>query len=152
MIPMRRNRVKRNKPGRTPRSPVTRKGREEPTGASPAFLTAIGLLSLAWRLTFLVRLHRTILFGDLSSDSMVFWTWSANLLRGQLGTSPPFFYGPLYAYWLALVRRPVPQSIEVVLLIQYLLGTVAILLITDVACRLTSRRAGATVGILLALN
>ena len=115
-------------------------------------LIAIGVAAFAWRLSFLLRLMRSILFGDLYSDAAIFWTWSGRIMRGELPHPAPFFFGPIYAYGLAVARQLAGRRIESILVVQCLLGAITCVLLTDTVRRVTSRRAALVVGMLLALN
>jgi 4-amino-4-deoxy-L-arabinose transferase-like glycosyltransferase len=88
----------------------------------------------------------------LDSDPAIFWAWSGRILHGEITGSQPFFFGPLYAYGLAIARLLSPSSVELILLIQYVLGSVSVVLIADAVRRLVSLRAAIAVGVLLALN
>jgi len=115
-------------------------------------LAGIGILALAWRLGFFLRFQSSILFGSLEADSALFWARSARILNGDFASAHPFFFGPLYSYWLAAIRFLGARSIGSVLIIQYVMGSIAVVLIADAAHRLVGRRAAIVTGFLLALN
>ena len=125
----------------------------EPASAKNArflLLAGIGLLALLWRLGFLYRLRESILFGSLNADSALFWAWSRQLVH-PTGAAAPFFFGPLYAYALAIAQW-LALPIETVLFVQCFLGAGSVVLLTDAVHRIASRRAAIAVGVLLALN
>ena len=97
------------------------------------------LVALAFRASLLLRLHGSILDGSLVADEQIYWNWSAHILRaGPIGPHP-FFMGPLYPYWLALLRlAPGIRTVFGVLAVQALLGSFACSLLTNAARRLTS--------------
>ena len=113
-------------------------------------LAGVFVLALVLRVWAIVRLSRTPLLDSLRSDSEVYWAWAMHLKeQGWIGHNP-FFLAPLYPYWLALVQQAIGPSIIGVLLIQALLGAVAVTLLADAAARLTSPRVGIAIGVLAA--
>jgi len=104
--------------------------------AAPSWWTGglIGLfaVSLGWKLFCLNRLQSSPLYGDFSADSKIYWSWAQILIQdGWVGRSP-FFLGPLYPYLLALLR-PSPGSYWAPLMVQCVLGSVAVVLVARAA-------------------
>lgn len=114
-------------------------------------LATVFLVAWVWRLLYVGRLSRTVLAGDLTADSAIYWEWSKLLIeQGFLGRNP-FFFGPLYPYALALLRLALGDSIHVVLQVQLVWGALAAVLIADAARRLTRPAVGFAMGVIAAL-
>lgn len=109
-------------------------------------------VALAWRLGLLAIYSHHDLFGHLNADSAVYWDWASLLREHGLMGRAPFFLGPLYPYWLVLVRTLAGDSILQVLRVQVVLGAVGAVLIADAARRLVSSRVAFVVGLAFALN
>jgi hypothetical protein len=107
-------------------------------------------VALAWRLVVLVRLGQTPLLEFLSADAEAYWGWASEIRSGRVWPTHAFFLGPLYAYWLAVVRSFVGDEIAGVLPVQSALGAAAVVLVTDATRRIATPRAAVAVGIALA--
>jgi len=117
----------------------------------PCAAGLVFVLALVWRVGFLHRVSASVLGGSLIEDARSYWSWSGFLrTHGLLGTNA-FFLGPLYPYVLAGLRVLVGDSIQHVLLVQALWGSLAVVLLADAARRLTSPWIGLAAGILAAL-
>jgi hypothetical protein len=115
-------------------------------------LLALFLAALAWKLACLARLARSPLFGDLTSDSAVYWGWAQCLSRdGWLGHNA-FFQGPLYPYLLACFHPTPSASITGPLIAQSVLGSGSCVLLASVARRLCAWPYALAVGLLAAGN
>ena len=114
-------------------------------------LAAIFLLTLAWRLSALARLADSPLMGALNSDSQVYWAWAGEIRAGAWVGRQAFFLGPLYPYWLALVRALFGDSLRVALTVQCVLGAGAVTLLTDAARRIVAAPIALVVGALLGM-
>lgn len=109
------------------------------------------VLALVWRVSFLHRVSASLLGGSLIEDARSYWSWSGFLrAHGPLGTNA-FFLGPLYPYVLAGLRALVGDSVQHVLIVQALWGSLAVVLLADAARRLTSPWIGLAAGVLAAL-
>ena len=114
------------------------------------FLFSLFAAAVGWRLVVFDRLASGPLLGSLSSDGQAYWEWASRIRSGQWVGGSPFFLGPLYPFWLALVRSLIGDSIPAILLVQCAFGSAAVVLVTDIVRRLASTRAAVIVGITLA--
>ena len=107
-------------------------------------------MSLVWRVFCLKRHIGSPLAGDLTGDSETYWLWSQQLVKeGWLGQNP-FFLGPLYPYWLALWRSVGGDPYLMPLLVQCVLGSVAVVFIALSARSLCSPTYALIAGLLAA--
>jgi len=114
-------------------------------------LAAVFLTGLLWRVAFLGRLFAGPLANHLQGDEHVYWDWSTALLDHGFHAYNPFFLGPLYPYFLALLRLLVGSSTARIALAQSLLGSVAAVLITDSARRVSRPWIALAVGLVFAV-
>ena len=118
----------------------------------PPILAAliVALAALAWRVLYLTRLEGTVLAGLLEADSRVYWDWSRRILQAGWVGDHPFFFGPLYPYSLAAAAALGLRTLEGVRVLQSLVSTGTILLLTVTACRLHGVPWGLFCGLLCA--
>jgi pentatricopeptide repeat protein len=125
-------------------------------GAEPGWwswaLFVLFLTALAWKLACLVRLVRSPLFGDLSSDSAAYWGWAQFLSRDSWLGHNAFFLGPLYPYLLALFHPTPSSSPTGPLLVQCVLGSATCVLLASAARRVCAWPYALSVGVLAAGN
>lgn len=101
----------------------------------------------------LARLHDHPLLGPTGGlDSEVYVDLAARVASGDLLLRPePFFVAPLYVYFLAPIFAVSRGSLLAVKVVQVLLGTLAVGLVSLSGFRLFGRRAGLIAGLLYAL-
>ena len=116
----------------------------------PWFLVALFAGSAIWRLMLLQRLAGSPLDGYLSADSEIYWAWADQIRAGQFLSQVPFFFGPLYPYWLALLRAATGNGMRSVLIFQALLGAAAIPMLADACRRMTGWRPAAITAVAMA--
>ena len=115
-----------------------------------AALLALFAIALIWRVSYIRRLALTPLGGSLIEDAEFYWNWAGFLLRHGFLGARPFFLAPLYPYVLALLRMPLGDSVQAVLMVQAVWGSAAVVLLADAARRLTRPSVGLAVGVLAA--
>ena len=88
------------------------------------------------------------------SDMKTYWEWARDIAAGDwLGTTAragPFYYGPLYAYFLAVVFRVFGESYHAVHAAQALLGLVTPALLWSVCRRLFGKGPALVTGVMAA--
>jgi hypothetical protein len=114
-------------------------------------MLALFVVAAAWRWAYLARLGRTPFAGSLDADARIYWEWSESILRHGLSPAGPFFLAPLYPYVLAGLRAAGAASVADILIVQALLGAVAVVLFADATRGLAGRPVALVVGGMLAL-
>jgi len=117
-----------------------------------AILGGLFLVSLVWRIAYLVRLAGTPFLTELGSDARIYWDWSSRILAHGLVGTRPFFLGPLYAYVLAPIRALTGGGVFGVAVVQAAGSAAAVVLLADASRRLTRPAIGLAIGLLLAFN
>jgi 4-amino-4-deoxy-L-arabinose transferase-like glycosyltransferase/Flp pilus assembly protein TadD len=107
-------------------------------------------MALAWRVAFLGRLFAGPLANHLQGDEHVYWDWSTSLLDNRFRAANPFFLGPLYPYFLAVLRLLVGSSAARIALAQSVLGSIAAVLVTDAARRVSRPAIALAAGLVFA--
>ena len=116
-----------------------------------AALLAVFLAGLLWRLAFLGRLFAGPLANHLQGDEHVYWDWSTSLLDHGFRAHNPFFLGPLYPYFLAVLRLLVGSDHARIVVAQSVLGCIAAVLLTDAARRVSRPSIALAMGCIVAL-
>ena len=117
-----------------------------------AALVGVFLMALAWRVAFLGRLFAGPLANHLQGDEHVYWDWSTSLLDNRFRAANPFFLGPLYPYFLAVLRLLVGSSAARIALAQSVLGSIAAVLVTDAARRVSRPAIALAAGLLFGIS
>jgi hypothetical protein len=113
-------------------------------------LALLFLVALGWKLFCLYRLARSPLFGELSADSLIYWSWAKVLVQeGWLGHNP-FFLGPLYPYLLALFHPVAGSTILPPLVVQCVLGATTAVLVAIASRHLCAAPYALAAGVLAA--
>lgn len=115
----------------------------------PPFLLCLFATGFVWRLIVLSKLSSGPLLEHLSADADTYWRWATELRSGRLLGNNPFFLGPLFAYWLTILRTLVGDAIRPVLMVQAALGATTVVFLTDAARRIASARGAVPVGLAL---
>jgi 4-amino-4-deoxy-L-arabinose transferase-like glycosyltransferase len=103
-------------------SPVTR-DRLERAAASNWTLAGILLLAVALRLSYVLELRSLPFFERLVLDSEFYDVWAQRLAAGDwLDGNRPFFFDPLYPYFLGAVYHVFGRDLLLVRLLQVALG------------------------------
>ncbi len=110
----------------------------------------IFLFALGVRLAYLAEARGNPFFRALGLDAKYYDDEAMRILSGTLPREP-FFMGPLYAYFLALVYAIAGHSYDAVRVIQAVLGSVTALAAGGVAARLAGRTAGTLAALLVAV-
>ncbi len=89
-------------------------------------------------------------------DMHLYWTWAESIARGdwlsaRVTEGRPFFYSPLYPYFLAVVFKIFGASFDAAHGVQALLGLVPVALVWDTARRLFGRAEALVAGLIAAL-
>ena len=114
------------------------------------YLSGLLAAALGWRLVTLWRLSQGPLLRLIRDDSRVYWNWATEIRAGQWLPTRPFFFGPLYPYFLAFLRTIGGDQAMPVFVFQGVMGAIAVALLADAGRRVSSPIAGAIVGIFLA--
>jgi len=113
----------------------------------------IFLLALLLRCLYLVFLKKHYLFYDAPGDDVLYYqAWAEQIANGDWKGSGVFYGMPLYAYFLAMIKRlclGVPVFIRIAHLI---LGSLNCVLIFTIAQKLFSRNTAILAGLLGASN
>ena len=88
------------------------------------------------------------------SDMKTYWVWARDIAAGDWLSrniqGGPFYYGPLYAYFLAVLLRVFGESYDAVHVVQGLIGLLPAALLWATAGRLFGKRAALATGLLAA--
>jgi hypothetical protein len=111
------------------------------------------LLALALRVLYYVSVRNDIAFTHLMINPETYDEWARALIGASpaAADSPPFYFPPGYAYFLAGVYRLFGPSMHAAVMVQIALGTATVTLITSIAARMWSRREAWVAGLLAAL-
>lgn len=114
-------------------------------------LLALFAVAMLWRVLFLVRLFSSPLSGHFQGDENIYWDWSTSLIESGFHASNPFFLGPLYPYFLALLRLVVGDGLPHAVVAQSLLGCLTAVMIADAARRIARPGIALFIGLAVAL-
>lgn len=115
-----------------------------------ALAAALFLLALALRLTYLAESRESVFFRALGLDAKYYDDEALRILDGTLPPEP-FFMGPLYAYFLALVYKVAGHSYGVVRVLQAVMGAATALAAARIGWLLAGRTVGLLAGLLVAI-
>jgi tetratricopeptide (TPR) repeat protein len=90
------------------------------------------------------------------SDMKTYWEWAREIAAGdwlgqQASRAGPFYYGPLYAYFLGVLFQVFGESYHVVHAVQALLGLLSPVLLWSVCRRLFGKGPALATGVMAAL-
>jgi len=125
-----------------------KRNRRAPRAAAAA--AALFLVALALRLAYLAEARDSVFFRALGLDAKYYDDEALRILSGTL-PAEPFFMGPLYAYFLALVYKIAGHSYDVVRVLQALMGAATALAAARIGALLAGRTAGLLAGLLVAV-
>lgn len=141
-------------------APPERQAQASP-GCDPPFLGKLtdwrvlaGIIlgtALAIRLLFWLQWGQTPYGNEAIIDSAYFDRQAVAISEGQWLPDRVFYVPPVYQYLLAVIYTLFGHSLDVVRLLQNLLGSLNCLLIALIAARLFGRNAGLTAGLMAAL-
>ena len=112
--------------------------------------TCIFVLALGLRLIYLVHLRKLPFFDHPVMDALYHDTWAREILSGTT-RHDPFFRGPLYPYFLALIYLAGKGSYLVPRLVQFILGGFTAVITFSLARRYFGLLAGVVAGVLCAV-
>lgn len=122
--------------------------------SSPAwwrwFLLALFAAALMWRAVVLSRLGGGPLLTMLNVDAAIYWDWASLIRSGHWVSENPFFLGPLYPHWLAVIRTFLGDQIQAVLWVQAVLGSATVILVADTTRRIATPATAAIIGVVVA--
>lgn len=119
----------------------------------PAWLAPLTVfaLALAVRLVYLADLRGTPFFDLLMGDAAGYDAWAQRIAGGDWLGHEVFYQAPLYPYLLGLVYALFGRHLDLLRMIQAVMGSAACLAIAAAGARLFGRRAGLGAGLILAV-
>lgn len=108
--------------------------------------SAIFVLALVLRLTYVSQIRRTPFFDTLGLDAR-FYDQLARRLAGGEGYGEPFFMSPLYPYFLAGLYRLFGRDLLIVRVVQSVMGAGSAALVYLLASDLFDRRVATLAGL-----
>lgn len=126
-----------------------RSTREGPAHCRLALLLPL-VLGLGARLFHLADIADSPFFTRPMIDGQAYDIW-ALAIRSGTEVAKPFYQDPLYPHFLALVYQLLGRCFAAVYVLQVLLGSIVILLVSDTARQLFDWRAGLAAGLITAL-
>ena len=109
------------------------------------------LLALAVRLIYFYQIRDTELASMLLGDAEVYDAWAREIAAGNWLGDRVFYQAPLYPYFLAVIYAVAGHILDIVRLVQIVLGSFSCVLMGLAAARFFSRRAGLLTTVLMAL-
>ncbi len=111
-------------------------------------------LALAMRVWFVLAMRAHPLFEPLlpGYDMTVFHQWAMRISEGALSDGKAFYQAPLYPYLLGALYALTGPSVLTAKLFQAFLGSITVLLVYLLGCRLFGRRAGILAAALTAVT
>ena len=117
-------------------------------GHEKLLLTGLFLVASAARLIHFLAIRGNPFEQDLFLDAAFYDRWAVRIAGGDILGEGPFFMGPLYPYFLALVYSALGHSYNAIRWIQHGLGIVNCFLIYFIARRAAGRRVAILAGLL----
>ena len=114
------------------------------------WLTLIFVVALCVRLAYLLEVRGTPFCEVLLGDAANYDAWAQQIQKDWIGREV-FFQAPLYPYFLAVVYSVFGQELEVVRVVQVLLGSLSCVLLARASCVFFSKRVGLVSGLVLAV-
>ena len=112
---------------------------------------ALFLVAMAVRLLHLWAIRDTAYFDVLMGDARSYDLWAQRLAAGDWIGADVFYQAPLYPYFLGVLYAVFGRDLLIVRLIQAMVGSAAVVLLSSAGERLFSRRVGLAAGLALAL-
>ncbi|MBN2438551.1 MAG: tetratricopeptide repeat protein [Deltaproteobacteria bacterium] len=116
----------------------------------PALL-GVALLALFVRVAYLMELNGSPLLSVLLGDGRQYDAWAQQIAGGQWIGTEIFYQTPLYPYWLAVIFTAAGHNLDLVRLIQAILGAASCVLLGLAGRRFFSDRVGVIAALLLAV-
>lgn len=94
------------------------------------------------RLIYFFQIRNFVLFKYPVLDADVYLTWANNILQGDILSRKTgvFVLSPLYAYFMAFVQFIFGKNIEIIVLIQFILGLVNCILVYSIAKKMFNNK------------
>jgi pentatricopeptide repeat protein len=115
------------------------------------FLLVLFLLALSLRLVYLNQLRSSPLFDTPITDAKYHDEWAQAIRDGRSLHEGPYFRAPLYGYFLALIYTIFGHSYLAARLIQFLLGSLSVVLIYFLGRRIFGPLVGRVAAIMAAV-
>jgi 4-amino-4-deoxy-L-arabinose transferase-like glycosyltransferase len=112
---------------------------------------AVFLVALAVRAVYFWQIRDAAAFSLILGDAEGYDTWARGIASGDWLGSRVFYQAPLYPYFLGALYRLFGPSALLARLVQWLIGSVACVLLARAGRRFFDARTGALAGLLLAL-
>jgi 4-amino-4-deoxy-L-arabinose transferase-like glycosyltransferase len=111
------------------------------------------LVALVVRVLYYLSVKDDFAFNHLIVNPETYDEWAKALVGAGQGTkeSPPFYFAPGYPYFLAGLYRLLGPSLHAAVMVQVLLSTLTVTLLTWIAARLWTQREAWVAGLLAAL-
>ena len=120
--------------------------------ASPWFLAAVLLLAAGLRLWHVLALRSLPLFDRLILDSEFYDAWARRLAAGNwLDTDRPYFFDPLYPYFLAGLYRLLGRDVLLLRLVNAGLDVGTVALVAAIGRRVSGAAVGNVAALVYAL-
>ena len=114
-------------------------------------LLGAALLALLVRMAYLKELNGSPLLSVLLGDGRQYDAWAQQIAGGQWVGTEIFYQTPLYPYWLAVIFSIAGHNLDLVRLIQAILGAASCVLLGLAGRRFFSDRVGVIAALLLAV-
>ncbi|MEO0131429.1 MAG: tetratricopeptide repeat protein [candidate division WOR-3 bacterium] len=110
----------------------------------------IFLASLLTRFLFIftMRNHAYSMITRYSVDSFYYHEWALKILNGNWFSREPFFLGPFYAYFLAIIYKFFGVSSLAVQIVQAVLAAISVVLVFLIARKLVNQITGAVAALI----
>ncbi|MCX8036292.1 MAG: tetratricopeptide repeat protein [Candidatus Sumerlaeia bacterium] len=126
---------------------------QQPPPVQPVVSPTIVIFGLAFavRAVFLLQSLESPYFGAPFLDEQYYYEWAKRIAGGRLISEHAFFRAPLYAYLLGALFAVAGPNFFLPKLLQHLLGSLAAVVVFQIADRCFDRRAAWIAGVLAAL-
>ena len=114
-------------------------------------LLGVALLALLVRIAYLKELNGSPLLSVLLGDGRQYDAWAQQIAGGQWIGTEIFYQTPLYPYWLAIIFSVAGHNLDLVRLIQAILGAASCALLGLAGRRFFNDRVGMIAALLLAV-
>jgi tetratricopeptide (TPR) repeat protein len=120
------------------------------SGREKLFLIALFLFAFFLRLIYLLQVKSNPFFYNLSLDPLFHDLWAKSIASGDWIGQGVFFRAPFYPYFLGIIYKIFGPDLFLARLIQYLIGSLSVILIYLLARKLFDRRVAVIAGLLAA--
>jgi 4-amino-4-deoxy-L-arabinose transferase-like glycosyltransferase len=142
-----------NAPPSQPPAPTPPGDRRIPAfwSAGPRTLALVFALALAVRSVYVIQVRSIPFYTHPSVDARAFDEWAGRLAAGDWWGSEVFYQAPAYPYFLGVIYAVAGRHLDVVHIVQCVLGAASCVLLAAAGGRFFGRAAGLVAGACLAL-